>query len=151
MPFSPFRPALRALALATCLLSGHAHGAETWPDPDWPHGATPSGAAVEAFESYAFPKRDDDTRQGVRTDAVVVIRDGQLIYERYAGPTSAQTPHLAWSMSKSVMASVLGVAFGAGKFQLDDPVAQHYPAFADHPDIRMRDLLHWASGLAWQE
>ncbi|WP_236199329.1 serine hydrolase domain-containing protein [Pseudomonas pseudonitroreducens] len=151
MPFAPFRPALRALTLATCLLSSHAHGSETWPEADWPHGATPSGAAVQEFESYAFPARDDGTRKGVRTDAVVVIRDGQLIYERYAGPTSAQTPHLAWSMSKSVMASVLGVAFGEGKFQLDDPVARHYPAFADHPDIKMRDLLHWASGLAWQE
>ncbi|WEJ71371.1 serine hydrolase [Pseudomonas sp. PSE14] len=149
--FPSRRPLLRALALASCLLGGHAFGSDTWPEADWPHGTTPSGAAVQAFESYAFPTRNNTTRKGVRTDAVVVIRDGQLIYERYAGPTRAQTPHLAWSMSKSVMASVLGVAFGEGRFQLDDPVASHYAPFAAHRDIHMRHLLNWASGLAWQE
>jgi hypothetical protein len=45
--------------------------------------------AVEALDTYAFPPRDDDTRDGIRTDALLIIRDGQVIYERYAGPTTA--------------------------------------------------------------
>ncbi|KAF1052373.1 MAG: 6-aminohexanoate-dimer hydrolase [Stenotrophomonas maltophilia] len=150
MGHSPRRWLCGALALATVVLSSVCH-AETWPEADWPSATFPSGPALDAFERYAFPPRDDSSREGIRSDAVVVIRDGRLVYERYAGPTRAETPHLAWSMSKSVMACVLGVAFGEGRFQLDDPVARHYPPFATHPDIRLRDLLHWASGLAWQE
>ncbi|KSW24363.1 serine hydrolase [Pseudomonas sp. ADP] len=151
MPMPSLRPLLRGLTLAAglCLLAP-AH-AETWPDADWQSGPTPSGPALQAFEAYAFPARDDATRQGVRSDAVVVIRDGQLVYERYAGPTRAQTPHLAWSMSKSIMACVLGVAYGEGRFQLDDAVAQHFAPFAAHPQVKMRHLLNWASGLAWEE
>lgn len=151
MPIPSLRSLLHGTALAVGLCSFAAHAAETWPDADWARGPSPTGEAVKAFEAYAFPTRDDATRKGVRTDAVVVIRDGQLIYEHYDGPTKAQTPHLAWSMSKSVMASVLGVAFGEGRFQLDDPVAAHFAPFASHPDVSMRHLLNWASGLAWEE
>jgi CubicO group peptidase (beta-lactamase class C family) len=74
-----------------------------------------------------------------------------LVYERYAGVTTVNTAHLTWSVSKSVMASVLGVAFGERRFQLGDPVAKFYSPFQAHPDVRIQDLLHWASGLDWQE
>ncbi|PWU29541.1 serine hydrolase [Pseudomonas sp. RW407] len=151
MPMPCLRPLLRGATLVAslCLLAP-AH-AQTWPDADWQPGPAASGPALQAFEAYAFPARDDATRQGVRSDAVVVIRDGQLVYERYAGPTRAQTPHLAWSISKSIMACVLGVAYGEGRFQLDDAVAQHFAPFAAHPQVKMRHLLNWASGLAWEE
>ncbi|NNA55249.1 serine hydrolase domain-containing protein [Pseudomonas koreensis] len=125
--------------------------AEQWPGEQWPSGAKLGGPAVEALETYAFPARDDTTRQGVRTDALLIIRDGQIIYERYAGPTRAETPHLTWSISKSLMATVLGVAYGEGLFKLDDPVSKFYPALEKHPAITLADLLHWASGLDWQE
>ena len=70
--------------------------AETWPGADWSRAEAPSSAALEAFSAYAFPPRDDVSRQGIRTDALLVIRDGKIIYERYAGPTKASTPHLTW-------------------------------------------------------
>ncbi|MGH8352461.1 MAG: serine hydrolase domain-containing protein, partial [Pseudomonas sp.] len=47
--------------------------------------------------------------------------------------------------------ATLGVAYGEGRFQLEDAVAQYYPPFAAHPQVRLEHLLHWASGLAWQE
>jgi len=132
------------------LLSLSAH-AETWPAEQWSQGPKITGPALESLETYAFPTRDDSTRKGIRTDALLVIRDGQLIYERYAGPTSADTPHLTWSISKSLMATVLGVAYGEGLFSLQDPAVKFYPALENHPAITLADLLHWASGLDWQE
>ena len=132
------------------LLSLTAH-AENWPAEQWSTGPTVTGPALQALETYAFPPRDDTTRQGIRTDALLVIRDGQLIYERYAGPTTADTPHLTWSISKSLMATVLGVAYGEGLFNLQDPVLKFYPPLQKHPTMTMADLLHWASGLDWQE
>lgn len=132
------------------LLSLSAH-AENWPAEQWSTAPTVTGPALAALETYAFPPRDDSTRKGIRTDALLVIRDGQLIYERYAGPTSANTPHLTWSISKSLMATVLGVAYGEGRFKLQDPAVNYYPPLKKHPNLTMADLLHWASGLDWQE
>lgn len=132
------------------LLSATAH-AEYWPAEQWPTGSAITGPALRALETYAFPPRDDSTRKGIRTDALLVIRDGQLIYERYAGATTADTPHLTWSISKSLLAAVLGVAYGEGRFKLQDSVARFYPPLKKHPDLTMADLLHWASGIDWQE
>jgi CubicO group peptidase (beta-lactamase class C family) len=141
----------KGLSLILMLLLSFTAQAEQWPAEQWPTGPAITGPALDALEAYAFPPRDDTTRQGIRTDALLVIRDGQLIYERYAGPTTANTPHLTWSISKSLMATVLGVAYGEGLFTLKDPVLKFYPALEKHPTITMADLLHWASGLDWQE
>ena len=118
---------------------------------NWAQGPRVVGPAVQALEDYAFPTRDDASRQGIRTDALLVIRDGQVVYERYAAPTTADTPHLTWSISKSLMAAVLGVAYAEGRFKLDDPAARFYPPMQGHPQVTLADLLHWASGLDWQE
>jgi CubicO group peptidase (beta-lactamase class C family) len=125
--------------------------AENWPGEDWSSQLAAPSAAISALDSYAFPPRDDATRQGVRTDALLVIRDGQVVYERYAEPTNAATPHLGWSMAKSILATTMGVAYGQGLFKLDAPVATYYPPFAAHPQAKIGHLLNWASGLGWQE
>jgi CubicO group peptidase (beta-lactamase class C family) len=135
-----------ALLLVSCSVV-----AETWPAPEWSQRLLIQKDAISALESYAFPARDETTRQGVRTDALLIIHDGEVVYERYGGVTRADTPHLTWSISKSILASVLGVAFAEGRFKLEDPVARFYPPFSAHPDIKLQDLLHWASGLDWQE
>ncbi|UVK82269.1 beta-lactamase family protein [Pseudomonas sichuanensis] len=122
--------------------------AEDWPIPTWP--VDPAAIDWQAVDTYAFPPRTTD-RSGIRTDALLIIRDGRIIHERYTAPSRADTPHLAWSVSKSVLATVMGVAFGEGRFKLDDPAARYYPPLQQHPELRQRDLLHWASGLAWQE
>ncbi|MGC6371611.1 serine hydrolase domain-containing protein [Pseudomonas sp. K2I15] len=140
----------KGLLYAALLFTLTAH-AETWPAKDWSQGQLLTGPATQALDDYAFPPRDDTTRKGIRTDALLVIRDGQIIYERYAAPTTANTPHLTWSISKSLMATVLGVAFGENRFKLTDPAARFYPPMKQHPSVTMADLLHWASGLDWQE
>ncbi|TPG85210.1 serine hydrolase domain-containing protein [Pseudomonas mandelii] len=141
----------KGLSLVFMLLLSLTVHAEYWPAEQWSTGPTVSGPALQALEIYAFAPRDDNARKGIRTDALLVIRDGQLIYERYAGPTTADTPHLTWSISKSLMATVLGVAYGEGLFKLQDPALKFYPPLEKHPTMTMADLLHWASGLDWQE
>jgi CubicO group peptidase (beta-lactamase class C family) len=135
-----------ALLLLACAVS-----AETWPGQAWPMHPLGRSAALTALETYAFSPRDEETRKGVRTDALLIIHDGEGVYERYGGVTRADTPHLTWSISKSILATVLGVAFGEGRFKLEHPVARFYPPFSAHADIKLQDLLHWASGLDWQE
>lgn len=139
------------LVLVLALASGAVFAEEHWPDAQWSQVPTVASPAIEALETYAFTPRDDASRKGVRTDALLVIYDGQVVYERYAGPTTANTAHLTWSVSKSLMASVLGVAYGEGRFKLDAPVADYYPPMAEHPAIKMGHLFNWASGLRWQE
>ncbi|WP_144171263.1 serine hydrolase [Pseudomonas sp. Kh13] len=138
---------MKALWVILTLVTGCAW-AEDWPEPDW--STNPAPLDWQAVDAYAFPARTA-ARSGIRTDALLIIRDGRILHERYAPPTSAATAHLTWSISKSVLATLLGVAQSEGRFQLQDPVVRFYPAMHTHPDVRMADLLHWASGLNWQE
>jgi len=128
-----------------------AFAEEVWPLPDWSPAADINSPAWDHVQAYAFAPRDEHNREGVRTDALLVIKSGRIVYEHYAAPTTAQTPHLTWSISKSVLATVLGVANSDGRFNLKDPVARFYPPMQAHPQVRIEDLLHWASGLDWQE
>lgn len=137
---------MKAILLALAMVIGPVW-AEDWPTLDWPVDKT--AIDWQAVDTYAFAPCTTD-RSGIRTDALLIIRDGRIIHERYSAPTRADTPHLTWSVSKSVLAAVMGVAFGEGRFKLDDPAARYYPPL-QHPELRLRDLLHWASGLAWQE
>lgn len=148
MPTFSLRRLSQALGFG---LLATAAQAEHWPQPDWQTLPRLDGAALAELEAYAFPARDDIERQGIRSDALLVLRDGRIVYERYAAPTGAETAHLSWSMAKSLLATTLGVAYGEGHFQLDAPVARYYPAMAGHPQVKVGHLLSWASGLDWQE
>lgn len=135
-----------SLALGFSLAASNAL-AENWPQPDWQSQPRIESPALAELEQYAFPKRDDVERTGVRTDALLVIRDGQIVYERYAEPTTARIAHLTWSMAKSLLATTLGVAYAEGRFKLDAPVAQYYPPMAD--THRSRSVICSTGPRAW--
>lgn len=93
---------------------------------------------------------------GVNTYSVALAKDGELLYERYRSegdPNSniaADTPLLAYSMSKTVTALGLGVLHDDGAFALDTAVP--VPEWETDPrGTSYRHLLNMESGLAWKE
>ncbi|MGL5816897.1 MAG: serine hydrolase domain-containing protein [Phycicoccus sp.] len=85
------------------------------------------------------------------TRAVVVLRDGQLVAERYADGFDARTPQLGWSMSKSV-ANLL-----VGRYALERDIdvtteKDLRPEWRDaRRDITVDQLMRMTSGLTWDE
>ncbi|MEZ4448479.1 MAG: serine hydrolase [Nannocystaceae bacterium] len=129
-----------------------------WPTEGWPT-ATPESVGVDPgalahLADYAFARNGDDhDRKGQRTNALVIIKEGKLVFERYARGYTADTPLLTWSVSKSVAGTLVGRAVMDGRLDVNDPVARHYPP-ADRDgvrEIRVHDLLRMSSGLDWNE
>jgi CubicO group peptidase (beta-lactamase class C family) len=121
-----------------------------WPSPDWPQ-ALADGPAARELDALAFTLVGaDEDRTGARTDAVLVLHAGRVVYERYARGWEAEHPHLTWSVSKSMLAAMVGVAVGEGWLDLEDSVCDHYDA-VDECDITPGDLLSMGSGLDWNE
>ncbi len=108
-------------------------------------------SGLDASVAVAFG--DDlapEGRQTLGTRAVVVIRDGVVVAERYAEGFDADTPQLGWSMAKSVTNLLTGRLVQEGIVGLDD--AGLRPEWTDaRADITVDDLLRMTSGLAWDE
>jgi 6-aminohexanoate-oligomer exohydrolase len=63
-------------------------------------------------------------------DAICVVHDGAIVYERYFNGMTIETPHLLMSVSKSITAATLGVAIGRGLLAASDLVCDIAPEFA---------------------
>lgn len=86
---------------------------------------------------------------GTRTASVIVVRDGQIVAERYDRGIDHETPMRTWSVAKSITATLLGVARRQGMIDLDYPaVIEAWNQGADpRRKITLRNLMHMASGL----
>jgi len=83
------------------------------------------------------------------TQAVVLIKDGFLVGERYAEGFDERSYGTSWSMAKSFYASLIGISIDRGEIaSLDDKVALYLDYFNDQrAEISIRDLLNMTSGL----
>ncbi|WP_445491440.1 serine hydrolase domain-containing protein [Rhodopseudomonas sp. RCAM05734] len=84
------------------------------------------------------------------TKAIVVLKDGRVIAERYAPGYGIDTPVLGWSATKSVMSALSGILVRQGKLALDQPAAVaawRSPGDPRHA-ITLDHLLRHTSGLA---
>ncbi len=102
---------------------------------------------LEAPVNFAF---DGNTYgRGNRTSAVVIVKDGQVMAERYGRGMDAETPQRTWSVAKSLTATIIGAALEQGMMDLDYPaLVENWTAGGDpRRNITLRDTLQMASGL----
>lgn len=85
-----------------------------------------------------------------RTRAVVVMKSGRIVAERYADGIGPETPLLGFSMTKSVISALTGVLVRQGKLKLDGPAPVAAWKNPDDPRhaITVDQLLRHTAGLA---
>ena len=121
-----------------------------WPTSDWPVRATAPPELREAFD-YAFsPGAEPDI--GV-TRALLVVRGGAIIAERYAEDLGPASPLPSWSMAKSVLHAIVGTLVADGRLDLHAPVpVPQWQADGDaRAAITLDHLLRMSDGLAFRE
>jgi CubicO group peptidase (beta-lactamase class C family) len=106
---------------------------------------------LKAAVAQAFSEPNREHRR--RTLAVVVMRRGRIIAERYAAGIGPETPLAGWSMTKSVMNALVGVLVREGRLSLGDTVP--FPEWQQVSDVRasitLDHLLRMSSGLRFDE
>ncbi len=118
-----------------------------------PAPASASAAISATAPAPAFPLADaffTDPRLG-ETRALLVLQNGQPVYERYAPGYGPGNRFISWSMAKSITSTLIGELVAEAKLDLDSPAP--VPEWHQSPDdpraaITLRQLLHMASGLA---
>jgi len=83
---------------------------------------------------------------------IVAYRD-TIIFEEYWGDHGPNVIGNSFSMAKSIVSILIGVALDEGKIKsLDEPVANYLPEFDDEKkNITIRDVLTMSTGLSWSE
>lgn len=93
------------------------------------------------------------TERLARTLAVVAVRGGDVVAERYADGVDADTTLISWSMAKSITHALVGFAVQDGR--LDPGAPAPVPEWSAPDDPRGRitvdHLLRMCSGLAFRE
>ena len=108
-----------------------------------------SSPEAEGVSSNKIDKLMDLSFSDDATQAVVVIKNGKIISEKYADGYDLNSHGTSWSMAKSYYAALIGISIDRGEINsLDDKVSFYLDYFDDErSDITLRDLLDMSSGL----
>lgn len=113
-----------------------------------------TGSAIALSPTYEdsltinlFAKHQGETR------AVLLLRDGELLYKHYAAGYSDANRFISWSMAKSVTAVLVGELVADGRLTLDAPVpfVEWQKPGDPRAAITLRQMLHMESGIAHVE
>jgi CubicO group peptidase (beta-lactamase class C family) len=114
-------------------------------------------APVEAGIEYRFEKQTwslDDFLAHQRVTGFLLIKDGEILAERYQYNRNAGNRFISHSMSKSIVSLAIGLALAENKIaSLDDTVAKYVPELSGNPygETTIRNLLRMASGVPFSE
>lgn len=89
-----------------------------------------------------------------KTKSLMVLKHDSVVYEKYWDGYNAQTLSGSFSVAKSIVSILIGVAIKEGKIKnIDEPVSNYIKEFAegDKNKITIRNLLTMSSGLKWDE
>lgn len=88
------------------------------------------------------------------TNALIVMRDGKIVTERYFNRTDAASTFMGWSMTKSFTSTMVGFAVADGRIEsLDDPIVKYLPELKPGAfnGVTIRQILEMKSGVAYEE
>ena len=117
----------------------------------------PSGAAIELPDGFIFDKQMLSTEQFLAdswTTGLLVIQDDRIVYERYSLGHSESTRTISWSMAKSFISAMIGIALDEGSIaSIEQPVDFYVPELqgSGYETVRIKDVLQMSSGIAFNE
>lgn len=120
-------------------------------------------SAGETLEvSFEVPNGDgasetwnvDDYMEKNNTAGLMVIKDGEIVLERYGEGLEADGRWTSFSVAKSFSSTLVGAAIKDGLIKsVDDPIVDYLPGLAGsgYEGVSIRQVLNMTSGVAWNE
>jgi len=121
-------------------------------DDDWKTGPLPQGVnkkEIDALVKTAMGPRDNK----IRVRSVLITINDKIVYERYHPLDNKESILDTFSVSKSYVATIIGMLIDDGRLSLDQPAPVAAWSNPNDPRsaITIRNLLHMSSGLTWKE
>ncbi|MFP5471210.1 MAG: serine hydrolase domain-containing protein [Bacteroidia bacterium] len=105
----------------------------------------------ENYNSKKLTKDELHYLDSIETASFLVIQNEKIIFEKYWDGFSDTLPTNSFSMAKSVVSLLIGIALDEQKISsLDEPIELYFPEYT-YSGITIRHLLWMSSGLDWKE
>ncbi len=106
--------------------------------------------------STAIQASFNDLLASTQTTAFLIIKDDQLIYENYFNGYERDSINTSFSVAKSFVSALIGIAIDEGLIKsVDHPITKYIPELQDkdlrYSSITIKNLLSMASGLMYVE
>ncbi len=108
------------------------------------------------FEAQPEVDRLDEFLAARDTQAFLVIQDDAILYEKYFGGAARDSVVTSFSVAKSFVSALVGIAIGEGKIGgVRDPITAYLPELSERDSrfslITIEDLLRMSSGIRYAE
>jgi hypothetical protein len=117
----------------------------------------PEGRRIALPKAFEFAGRVLDTADflaEMETTGLIIVRDGRVVFEDYWLGADASAQTIAWSVSKSFVSALIGIAVDEGAIgSVEDSVTRYRPDLAgsSYDGVRLKDVLQMSSGTRWNE
>ena len=116
--------------------------------------STNKGLKAIRENDFILPLKYDSIFEELDTKAFLVFKSDTMIYERYWGEHNKEVVSNSFSVAKTLVSILVGVAIEDGHINsIDDPVSMYFSEFSNslNSNLTLRHLLSMSSGLDWDE
>jgi CubicO group peptidase (beta-lactamase class C family) len=119
--------------------------------------AFPKGDVMVLPSDYEFDGKTKSTEAfftETDTTALLVLKDGAVRYERYALTSGADVHWISWSVSKSFVSALVGIAVKEGHIRsIEDAISEYVPVppGSAYFGVTIKQVLQMSSGARWNE
>lgn len=106
------------------------------------------------YNHFMLPDTINKTHQNTQSFAFIIIKEDSIYYEKYWNGFSDTSITNSFSMAKSVISMLIGIAIKDGNIKSEnDYVSEYLEEFkeGEKAKIKIKDLLMMSSGLNWDE
>lgn len=119
-------------------------------------GSLPVGAEIAPAPPSGGSRTFDGFLRETETRAFLIVDNDELVYERYVGGADPDARQTSFSVAKSFVSTLVGIAIDEGLIaSVDDPVTNYIPELAERDPrferISLRHLLTMTSGIRYEE
>lgn len=137
-----------------CVVTGDSIERNYWPTTDWQTATyeevNMNGSRIDVMFDYIDYHSYD-------IESLLIVKDGYLVTEEYFQGYTADTRHVLWSVTKSWMSTLIGIAIEEGYIDSVDQKILDFLYNASIPNIDLKEnitishLLTMTSGMSWNE
>ncbi len=112
------------------------------------------GQLPETYHYQGEEKSIQDFLEDTWTTGFIVLKDGNILYEEYFLGNQEDTKVISWSVSKSIVSALVGIAIDDGYIKdIQEPVTNYVPTLQEsgYSEVPIKDILQMSSGIHFNE